>query len=78
MPKILAGWNMPGYLPVAEPVEFDTFAEAGEYLANEIMTVADAADDDVDECDAAAHQALRLGEPGHVTFRDHVYWMTYQ
>lgn len=31
-PKFVAGWNMPGYLPDAEPVEFDDSEEALEYV----------------------------------------------
>ena len=31
-PKFVAGWNMPGYLPDAEPVEFDDSEEALEYI----------------------------------------------
>ena len=31
-PKFVAGWNMPGYLPDAEPVEFDDSEEAMEYV----------------------------------------------
>lgn len=31
-PKFVAGWNMPGYLPDAEPVEFDDSEEAMEYI----------------------------------------------
>jgi len=28
----VAGWNMPGYLPETDPVEFDTFTDAIDYL----------------------------------------------
>lgn len=31
-PKFVAGWNMPGYLPDADPVEFDDAEEALEYV----------------------------------------------
>lgn len=31
-PKFVAGWNMPGYLPDAEPMEFDDSEEAMEYI----------------------------------------------
>lgn len=31
-PKFVAGWNMPGYMPDAEPVEFDDSEEAMEYI----------------------------------------------
>lgn len=31
-PKFVTGWNMPGYLPDSEPVEFDDSEEAMEYI----------------------------------------------
>ena len=31
-PKFVAGWNIPGYLPDAEPVEFNDSEEALEYV----------------------------------------------
>lgn len=30
----VAGWNMPGYMPDSEPAEFETFADACEYIAD--------------------------------------------
>ena len=35
-PKFVAGWNMPGYLPDAEPEEFDDSEEAMEYIREEM------------------------------------------
>lgn len=35
-PKFVAGWNMPGYLPDAEPVEFDDSEEAMDYIREEM------------------------------------------
>lgn len=35
-PKFVAGWNMPGYLPDAEPMEFDDSEEAMEYIREEM------------------------------------------
>ena len=35
-PKFVAGWNMPGYLPDSEPVEFDDSEEAMEYIREEM------------------------------------------
>ncbi len=31
-PKFVAGWNMPGYLPDSEPMEFDDAEDALEYV----------------------------------------------
>lgn len=36
MTAYVAGWNMPGCLPEMEPAEFETLAEAWDYLAEEI------------------------------------------
>ena len=36
-----AYWNIPGYLPDVEPVDFDTEDEALRYLADEIRLVFD-------------------------------------
>lgn len=38
-PKFVAGWNMPGYLPDSEPVEFDDSEEAMEYIKEEIRNL---------------------------------------
>lgn len=37
----VAGWNMPGYLPDTDPVHFDTFEDAREYIASELESYAD-------------------------------------
>lgn len=38
MPKMnwVAGWNMPGYLPETDPVEFERRSDAIRYLADEM------------------------------------------
>lgn len=38
-PRYLAGWNFPGYLPDAEPVEFDDAGDALEYIKEEIRNL---------------------------------------
>ncbi|HGL4259684.1 hypothetical protein KTD26_20545 [Burkholderia multivorans] len=37
VPRIIAGWNMPGYMPDSVPVEFDGFAAARKYIAGELF-----------------------------------------
>lgn len=51
MPKWLAGWNMPGYLPETEPVEFDSREDALNYLFAEAERWAEYAYDGAD-CNA--------------------------
>jgi hypothetical protein len=36
MTNWVAGWNMPGCLPESDPVEFDTWVEARDYLRDEL------------------------------------------
>ena len=58
MAKYVAGWNMPGCLPEAEPAEFDSFDEAREYIQEEFRRRADDCDSDQDE----EHDAYLSGE----------------
>ncbi len=44
MAGFVAGWNMPGTLPEAEPGEFATFDQAREFLINELSMRAEHAD----------------------------------
>ena len=37
----VAGWNMPGYLPVTDPELFESWEDARDYLADELRRVAD-------------------------------------
>lgn len=37
--KYVAGWNMPGYMPDSEPVEFDDADDARQYLITELERV---------------------------------------
>lgn len=41
-----AGFNMPGYMPDSEPVNFETWAEAAEYIAEQMTEAADNLDED--------------------------------
>ena len=36
---ILAGWNMPGYMPDNEPADFETFEQARGYIVEELNNV---------------------------------------
>jgi hypothetical protein len=35
-PKFVAGWNMPGYMPDSEPMEFDSATDALDYIKGEM------------------------------------------
>lgn len=37
--KIVAGWNMPGYMPDSEPAECDSFEQARDYIVEELNSV---------------------------------------
>lgn len=54
----MAGWNMPGYLPETDPVEFDTWEDARSYIAETLEHW----EDDNDFLDA--HTALHVATPG--------------
>ncbi|NIT36966.1 MAG: hypothetical protein GTN49_10795 [candidate division Zixibacteria bacterium] len=41
MARFRAGWNMPGYLPETDPVSFDDFDEAREFISDELDRAAD-------------------------------------
>lgn len=41
VPRIVAGWNMPGYMPDSDPAEFDNFEDARAYIAEELRNVAE-------------------------------------
>jgi hypothetical protein len=38
-PSWLVTWNMPGYLPESEPIEFSVWEEAREFLLSEFSTI---------------------------------------
>lgn len=67
--KWVAGWNMPGYLPEAEPVEFDSKKEAIEFLIDELTR------------EGMSGRKLRdtrreLAEYGGTQYKGYAYWVT--
>lgn len=78
-PKFVAGWNMPGYLPDAEPVEFDDAEDALEYVRDRMREDAEENAPEV-EVDALLAQidtfeADADGEFGQ-TFGEYHYFVT--
>ena len=84
--KYVAGWNMPGYMPDMDPAEFETCADAREFLASEFERVADALDEgsendlpeDLDTLHEAAKHLRSLkndAEYGQTIGQWH-YWIT--
>lgn len=80
MPRIIyiAGWNMPGYMPEAEPATFAELDDAREYLVRGI----DQHDDDADDGQTdgptwrdARFLAENLQPGERVTFRGLAYWI---
>lgn len=69
MPGYVAGWNIPGYMPESEPVEFDTFEEARDYIVSEI-------ENDEECADVHVTEAQEQTEPFEVYTREYVYWVT--
>lgn len=59
-----AGWNMPGYLPDLAPEGFETFAEARDYIAEEMESLADSMEEDAaivdDDVDRTQQSKLDL------------------
>lgn len=81
--KYIVGWNMPGYMPETDPVEFDDFAEAREYLVEELDRSTDMIADsgtyseaDFQEAEGAIAQVKDAQVPVHIDFPDgYVYWI---
>jgi hypothetical protein len=81
---IVAGFNMPGYMPDSEPCRFSDFDEAREYLADMLETFADECDseepEDIAEAELMRNGAVEIrkgdGELG-VTIGNHHYWATH-
>lgn len=72
-----AGWNMAGYLPETEPVSFDTFAGAYDYLAETVdrwldqdYGVEGSAGDEIIKGARAGAMANGGTEPADVTARE--------
>lgn len=64
--RYVAGWNMVGYLPETEPVEFDSPQDARAYLTEELGRWVDQAyDNDEDEVAAHLNRKAREMYDGH-------------
>lgn len=48
-PRFVAGYNMPGYMPDAEPCEFDNHEEAKEYIMDLLMELIEDEDEHQEE-----------------------------
>ena len=55
-----AGWNVPGFLPDSEPAEFNEFADAKQYIIDEILRFADQRGESGDE--DSAEELTHLAE----------------
>jgi hypothetical protein len=91
MSGFTAGWNMPGYLPETDPVEFDTDSEALDYIRVELNSLVDSPDMRMESLESyQARQALRELDlenptswwvglsgvpPVEVTAGQYVYWV---
>lgn len=80
IPIYIAGYNMPGYMPDAEPAIFLDHAIAVEYLTDEIRSAGEACEDEkiaaeaeklADEIDANAKE----GQDLQANFGGYVYWV---
>jgi hypothetical protein len=58
VPRYLAGWNMPGYMPDSPPEQFDDADDARAYLTAAMRDEAEQDDERVDNPDQAYAQAL--------------------
>lgn len=80
--KYIAGWNMPGCLPEAEPCGFATFDEAKRYIIEELKnmecTSGGYGDQDLAEeyCHLAEDVNLESGPFDTMVLDDYVYWVT--
>lgn len=81
MKRYIAGWNMPGYLPEIEPVEFDSFKEAKKYIVEELFRymheLYDAGELDDGEAEQTEIEILILEELEYdFNFRlgDYIFW----
>jgi len=79
----IAGWNMPGYMPDSEPVQFDDADEAWEYIADSMEEHADSLEDSTaDNADNVAAlricaEVLRVGDGEFgITIAGWHYWVT--
>lgn len=78
--KYVAGYNMAGFLPESDPVEFDSFDDAKDYLASELDLHADYMDtDDRDHADNIVDAVRDWIAPNEIDVRDgnivYEYWI---
>jgi hypothetical protein len=59
VPRFVAGWNMPGYMPDSEPAEFDDADDALEYLKDTAKQFAEQDADGMGWSDADLNAALK-------------------
>lgn len=59
-----AGWNMPGYLPEMDPMEFGTFEEAKQFILNE-LTFAEDATENEEDAEEFCHMAEEINLYSH-------------
>jgi hypothetical protein len=57
-----AGWNMPGYMPDSEPVQFDYADDAREYIADNMADYADSIEDAADDDSMSAAELRTIAE----------------
>lgn len=80
IPIYIAGYNMPGYMPDAEPALFIDHALAVEYLADEIRNAGENADDENKAAEAEKlaseiDENAKEGQDLQANFDRYVYWM---
>lgn len=81
IPRYVAGWNMPGYMPDSEPTEFDDEDDARAYIADEMESAAYAELEDGEHTnereqallEAAARVRAGFGEYGETVGKYHYF-----
>lgn len=78
-PRYVAGWNMPGYMPDSEPVEFEDADDALEYIKDAAKNAIeqDSSEDAFEQRsdDVDSWTADKTGEFGN-TFGNYHYWIS--
>lgn len=75
---IIAGWNMPGYMPETDPMEFDNDTDAVEFLKDNLLLVVDGLADKYSEAelDAVEEQIKSLKmDDFPLIFEGYAYWL---
>lgn len=78
MPRFVAGWNMPGYMPDSEPAEFDNAEDAKQYIIDTVKRAEEETDDETEaETLCAFAEDLNLeGDEFSAQCLNYVYWVT--